>query len=1269
MTNSTNDWGTTPAAAPATRARTLSDALAVTDSALRQTALAPRRLSDSLTTSDGTTSELLADYNETRGDACAMADGTISSVTGIISFLSTRNINGAPRPNGWLDSRYPDGVDGFQPNMSLVPMLDGDLDSRYPFGPLDLYSGATVSDGVVLTVHQSISLLDAVNMQIVPVSLTGIIDSRYWDGVPPLFPDITAPPPPASLDVSVSAGDVVGLWWPAVADTIVPGYETSGVSAYDVRRNGAHLDYTSDTSYSYIAPAGAAYYNVRAIDVAGNESTDSETVYATISAGSGTVLSNAQLATIGFISITANSFNADPTGITDASSAIQAAIDYAAPRDLSVWFPSGTYKVSRTVRCYQFRLHTSEHGLYGATLPTRPVIKLASGASGFQTVATPRPVVCYAMWQPNSGDPSAPSDLTFNPYTGPDGWSQIAANNFSQVFHNIDIDTGRNPGADGIAFAVAQGAYLGNCRVDATSSNTGVVLGGGRSSPAFNIEVQGGRYGVSATAPNASNIGAGAGITYVGLRCYGQTIANLLPGDLVPTVVVGFHFTRSAGASVTMVDESATGWKTLALIDGTIETTGAVAFDDTVQKTVYLRNVYVRGTNSLVKVGGTTYSGSGTWKRINEFCVNDLDGTALVPTVPTGTNVIPHYSLIDGTVAHDLIAVNSITSAVDAPPSYLVSQHIADIPMHDGDDYILLPAPAVTDAVNSINAAINSAAAAGHNRVLLRAGTYYVGDTINMLAHTQLIGTGLNQTIIYTHSSWRPTSGSPYIIETANDANGTAFIGHLKTMGRMLPTSSNNWAPYGRFSAVNWRVGKNSRIYDVNFDYEYVVPSYYTPARTMLNVTGNGGGRIYGPEKNGRGFNHVDARVVKVQSTTQPLQLYGCQCEISKKEPPGSIPYTNIEVRNAQNVRIYSMKREGQSPSVMIHDCINVACYGGGSMLGQEKTYYGVYGSSTNILIAMQLVQAHTNSSIGHYTVVEDLNTSAVNGIVWPRGVSVYKRGHLADTSMVDGALFVPTFLDEFTADTVGVITADTTNWALNLDGGVVSIANTLPLGTGQGKYFVGSVTKSAGLDVFRAERRLTVLSGTRPSYGGQTSLPYDMWYGWRMRFDRMDALGVAGYPLQWHDDPGGDNTNPCLALRWNGSLLELLLQKPYTATGSFGADWSTAIGSFSVGDTLDLAFRVRWCYRSNAMGGNGAVDVYINDEPDPRVEYRGSTAHAPPYTSGAVPFIKCGGYWSLFQYSAQGDVGDVVEHSYDQFRVQVQSGSLFGVKPQGSRT
>jgi len=62
-------------------------------------------------------------------------------------------------------------------------------------------------------------------------------------------------------------------------------------------------------------------------------------------------LGDQDLADRGFINVIASPFHADPTGLHDSSDALQAAVTFGREHKLAVYFPGGTYLISRPIQC------------------------------------------------------------------------------------------------------------------------------------------------------------------------------------------------------------------------------------------------------------------------------------------------------------------------------------------------------------------------------------------------------------------------------------------------------------------------------------------------------------------------------------------------------------------------------------------------------------------------------------------------------------------------------------------------------------------------------------------------------------------------------------------------------------------------------------------------------------------------------------------------------------------------------------------------------
>ena len=117
--------------------------------------------------------------------------------------------------------------------------------------------------------------------------------------------------------------------------------------------------------------------------------------------------------------VTLAPYNADNTGVTDATAAIQAALDVGSGL---IYLPNGTYKVSNTLKWGGTQKRTTLQGQSRAGT----IIKLANNAAGYSDAAAPKTVI----------------------WTG-----KNPAQRFSNGIRNLTVNTGSgNPGATGIQF-------------------------------------------------------------------------------------------------------------------------------------------------------------------------------------------------------------------------------------------------------------------------------------------------------------------------------------------------------------------------------------------------------------------------------------------------------------------------------------------------------------------------------------------------------------------------------------------------------------------------------------------------------------------------------------------------------------------------------------------------------------------------------------------------------------------------------------------------
>jgi hypothetical protein len=310
------------------------------------------------------------------------------------------------------------------------------------------------------------------------------------------------------------------------------------------------------------------------------------------------------------------------------------------------------------------------------------------------------------------------------------------------------------------------------------------------------------------------------------------------------------------------------------------------------------------------------------------------------------------------------------------------------------------------DCRAAIQAAIDAAAVVGHNRVVIPRGEWHISGSISLQSHTKLMGVAHRYSNLRQTPSWAPTSGFPAFIETPQDAQGTGSLGFLGCDVVMTVGAVNTF----RWSLYKWGLGRKSHTFAASYTWDWIPPTTLEPARYGFQFDGpTCGGRHYGLEGNGRGYNGKDTRVVKVNGTRQALHLYGMQTEIQKGAGTAGNPDANTEIVDSSNVRVYMTKREGTASTLLCTNSDNVAWYGGAAMrgtladsTGAASHYYHFNGGSTNLLVACALTQSTQNDVSGTNMIYEDTSVGggAAHAILWPSGCSVYKRGTIDDSFM-----------------------------------------------------------------------------------------------------------------------------------------------------------------------------------------------------------------------------------------------------------------------------
>jgi len=710
-------------------------------------------------------------------------------------------------------------------------------------------------------------------------------------------------------------------------------------------------------------------------------------------------------------------------GTGDSTAGIQQAIDDGFVSKKTVLFPAGTYIISDSLKCYRWQLWNviknkannndpnSCHTLWGSSVSTnRPILKLATNAPLFDSAGAPRPMISFRNFRALNLDGIVPIE-PLHPMRDPSNFDDWPSSLFYDDLRGIDFDCAGHAGAVGIFFTAAQTATLENVRVDATGAHAGIWGVPGRNSGGMNLEVEGGEIGIIIDGSTAETM-------LSGIRLFNQTQTALSLADYAPTTLVGFHIKKSSGP---VVAPRRLDWRnsanTISLIDGIVELeSDTVAVDNSDGLNFYIRNLFVTGSDQIIQSPSATVTAPGLWKRVREYVYTDQSMPSGDPPYEVGDSVFKVFNMIDGTFSRTAEPSTDILYDSSAPPIDLVSQHIyANLPAYEGQDDGTIditqsPYNAIADDGlddrSAIQAAIDAAASTDNGRVFIPGGIFQIGDTLTLKANTVLFGVGRLKSILTYHESWQPTTGRVVMVETADDADATTFLGFMTIKARSTGGGVTvDGAPvYDRFDTIHWRAGRKSCIYGVNLPSEWI--DQPTNPHHVVEITGNGGGRFYFLTASIT-FNkaHSDYRFLYIEGTREPLWLYGLNSEGTKEfQLWGGDPCdTNIEIIDGQNICIMSVKREGMSPSVILRDCRNVALYSSGAM--REGTFAGsggyiqVYGNSDNILMANLMVQT-ANSLNSEPLLVEALDGGPTNQVLWPEGMSLYKRGTFNDVAV-----------------------------------------------------------------------------------------------------------------------------------------------------------------------------------------------------------------------------------------------------------------------------
>lgn len=700
----------------------------------------------------------------------------------------------------------------------------------------------------------------------------------------------------------------------------------------------------------------------------------------------------------GYLNVVA--YGADPTGKRDSTREIQKAIDDSTAQTKALLFPLGTYIISDTLRCYKW--WTKGKWPYHAYLligenrdGKRPLLKLAAQAPRFDDNENPRPMLAEAFFQGADSEWTKPTDITIppiaeiaaaNPMKGIKGFKLAPPNLFDDQLRNIDFDCSGHPGAVGVFFPSAQKCLMLNVDVNAEGAHTGIHGIPGRNSGAANISVRGGRFGLVLHSNEA-------GSTVVGLRLQGQTERALVCNDFLPTCIVGFEIKKQTAPVVTIKNFKETAPGTLALIDGTLEVEDrGLLVDNKAGKSVYVRNVYARGSGAFIASGNLPpVNGNGSWFRMAEYGYTDQREPATLPP-KKNDHSFRVFNLINGQLSRKAQPVVTIENNAQPPRDYVKGHLYARLPQisfADSSKTINVTQapyyakPDDSDNWEKIQKAIEDGAK-DNRPVYIPQGMFLISKPLELRSKTTLFGLGCKRnaksllTALAPHPSWKMGPDHLALVRTVDDPAAETCLS-----GMNLFTA----ADFKQY--IHWRAGRKSTLMDLGF--------HGANAESTILFSGNGGGRHYllEPQTPSGSKEHRHVRMIK---TTEPLAWYGCNLEFGNKQA------ANLEMIGSSNVRIYGIKREGRSPTMIVNNCSNVAVYTQGAMReGVEQSsggYIQIRGTNDGLLMPLILTQLAWSDPNEAPLLVEELDSKKNVSVTWPESISLYKRGEIDDSKM-----------------------------------------------------------------------------------------------------------------------------------------------------------------------------------------------------------------------------------------------------------------------------
>jgi hypothetical protein len=609
-------------------------------------------------------------------------------------------------------------------------------------------------------------------------------------------------------------------------------------------------------------------------------------------------IAGSDLDELGYLDVTACGYGADKTGVTNSTDAIQRAIEDAFLNSMAVYFPSGTYKVTDTIDCWQPLFPDNSgvkyasqlrhaHVLVGSTSGEGVTVKLADSATGFGDESQKKNL--FRFWCASARYPETKNTSYFD-----------SGRHYNAEMRNFKIDLGTgNAGAVAIWMVGAQGCNIQDVDININSGFAGIAGLVGAGSGHAKLTLRNGKYGVWCDKDYLEHRRPSQPMPYLaGCRFLNQSESAVYLNNIQGTLTLaGFRIDMTNAVNkkaIVLYDSHGDTANSLNLVDGTIQLAGtsSVAVANDGKKSVNMENVYVKAA-MIVECSddGGDQSGSATnWSKVSTF---SYIGQGVDPANPSINSAISVQDSV--LVTEKKRADISQTAPSSTDYEELVAMHLwkCDFPtFEDKDCYIAdgLDRTGAGDVTAALQAVIDA-----NDKVFLPKGTYKISDTITLAKDKKLFGLAKNLSIIKMNPALTDPvlTNAFYMIETVNDADSQNVLAFLEFQQNINQKN---------IASLHWRAGKRSIIRNIQQWYDTAGDKPRNQADFLFS--GMGGGKLYN-------FHHTyDIRpddrnyrpaALRFDGMSAPTYVYGLSSECAWVDG-------QLDIVDSRNVHIISYK-------------------------------------------------------------------------------------------------------------------------------------------------------------------------------------------------------------------------------------------------------------------------------------------------------------------------------------------------------------------------